>query len=248
MKHLIRKLTILIAFSYPCLVFGQWTEVPKNEFGTIIGQMERSFNTTNSFSYDMSMCMYTNHVKNDTLYWTSSTFKYNAKTKTVNYSQFSNNVVQNDKYMVVCDTSEQTITIMDADTNFSSPRALEAFDVISNGILKLEKMIQGKAISYRVHFSSGMYEKMEYHIDENGKLKRIVIYFAEEMLDESNWGQVSYVKPRIEMHFSNYQFGKVVEKSKFEELSQYVKIENTITLQENYKSFELINLLKTKAE
>jgi hypothetical protein len=248
MQTKINKTMLLVMFNFPIILWGQWTEIPKSEFGSILSSVEHSISTSNSFSYDMTLCMYSNHTKNDTLYWTSSTMRYNAKTKTLNYTQFSNNVVQNGKYMVVCDTTEQTITILDADTNFSKPRTLEAFDIVGDEILKLEKMSKGKAASYRVYFTSGYYEMIEYHLDESGKLERIISYMAEEMLDESDWGQIKYVKPRIEMHFSNYQFGKTVEKSKFEELSQYIKIENTITLQENYKGFELINLMRITAE
>lgn len=240
---------VFIALCAPLVASSQWTSISLEKFRSDYTKISNVIDMNESVSYESSTYFFETHSSVDTNSSTSSKYIFNKKKNTLFFNQFENVVVQDEKNQIICDTIEKTITLQDANINYTSQKPQLDFDLLYEADCSFEIQIKNNLTGYKLIYPEGFqYHSIEIWVNKDLYLNKFVIYSGFEIDDDFDWSNPKTIQPRMEVLFFNYQIGKAVEKMTIPSVSDYIlNIDNKILAPE-YKDFELIDLRWFKAE
>lgn len=240
-KHIIFISALLISTS---TLFGQWESIPLTEFRDDILKAEKLLSQKNSVSYFADLYIFSSFTGQDTMVASSSAYYYNAKSKLINFNHLGDYIVQDANYQVVCDTANKQILLLDANPAYVTQKQFIDFEMLLKSECRAMKMaVPNNGKAYKLIFPEGyIFHSAELYFDSQMLLNKYVLYSNQEMADDRSWENILMVKPRMEMLIHSYAYDKVVEKRKFQTVSDFIKDIDKLILADAYKGFELLDM------
>jgi hypothetical protein len=221
---------------------AQWKDITLEEFSTVILDVEKRIPQGESYGYVANYLFFEELNSTDTTLKYDFNLNYQVRNKLFNMTQFGRDVVQNKDFQVVCDTAEKQIIINYPNEEYYKRKTTDDFALLLKSKCTAQKKEQGKTTIYYLTFADGArYKGAELWIENTGMVVKYIMYTGIEVLDDTKESD-RYIHPRMEVHFSNYQFGKKVDDKKLKNVDYYFLDINKLVLKDTYKNFEIIDL------
>lgn len=226
---------------------SQWQDASLDEFKNAIIHAEQQVPSNTSYSFDSHYMFYNDITTNQTeLEMDAQLICKDGKELYID--QFGRYIVQNDMLNVVCDTVTHMIILNDPNPDLFSKKATSDFAALKETNCKVQKKAVGSEIAYSLRFPEGFsYLGAEIWINTTtSQAKKYILYSNQEVVVEKDGVEVAS-QPRMEVTFKNYLSGKNVPLSKMKKITDYVVIkeDGNFQLNENYSTYELIDLRTT---
>jgi hypothetical protein len=150
--------------------------------------------------------------------------------------------IQNEKMYLLADTVNQLIILKNkAEFNASPVDSKSLSDLLDHvKSLKKQNAPEGE-ILYRLEFNpNDIYSAFEFKINTKGQFTDIIYYYSKEVKQEEDNKNSLIGKPRMEIAFSGYESNVNFNYDKEFSEKRFIKeVKGKITVNENYKKYEL---------
>lgn len=236
---------VILILSLIFLVFGakaQWQDITLEEFSNVILDVENRIPKGESYSYEAKYLFFEELNSTDTTLSYDFNLDYQMKNQLFCMNQFGREVVQNKDIQVVCDTAEKQIIINYPNVEYFKRKTMDDYSLLLKSKCTAQKRTEGKFNVYYLKFAEGArYQGAELWIEKDGMVVKYIVYTGVDVLDDTK--EIDrMIHPRMEVHFSNYQFGKKVDEKKLKNIDYYFVDLGKLILKDTHKNFEIIDL------
>lgn len=236
---------VILILSLIFFVFGakaQWQDITLEEFSNVILDVENRIPKGESYSYEAKYLFFEELNSTDASLSYDFNLDYQLKNQLFNMNQFGREVVQNKDVQVVCDTAEKQIIINYPNAEYFKRKTMDDYSLLLKSKCTAQKRTEGKFTVYYLKFAEGArYQGAELWIEKDGMVVKYIVYTGVDVLDDTKETD-RMIHPRMEILFSNYQFGKKVDEKKLKNIDFYFLDLGKLILKDTYKNFEIIDL------
>lgn len=235
----------ILIFSTLVLSFGakaQWQDITLEEFSNVILEIENRIPKGESYSYKAVYLFFEELNSTDSTLQYDFSLEHQMKNQLFNMNQFGREVVQNKDVQIVCDTTEKQIIINYPNAEYFKRKTMDDYSLLLKSKCTAQKRTEGKYTVYYIKFAEGArYKGAELWVEKDGMVVKYIVYTGIDVLDDTKETD-RMIHPRMEVHFSNYQFGKKVDEKKLKNIDYYFVDLSKLILKDTYKNFEIIDL------
>lgn len=221
---------------------AQWKDIELEEFSKAILEVENRIPQGESYSYEAIYLFFEEPGSTDTTLMYDFSISVQSEKQLLNMLQFGREMVQNKSIQVVCDPEEKQLIVNYPTQDYFQRKSMEDYSLL----LKSECTAQKKTVSnqtvYYLKFAEGArYSGVELWIENGGMVTKYIMYTGIDVLDDT--GETDrFIHPRMEIHFSDYTFGKKVDQQNLQTVNKYFSDITSLIPNEAYKDFEIIDL------
>lgn len=236
------RIAILICILPAFGLRAQWQEITLEEFSEALLAMEAKIPEGESYSYDATYLFFEEPASMDTSLVYDFELVNQIKKGHFYMRQFGREVIQNAQVQLVCDTTEKQLILQEPSPEYYKRKTTADFAMLLQSKCKARKKTVGKQTVYYLEFAPGArFKGAELYLNSDGNVTTYILYTAMDVLDDT--GETNrFIHPRMEVHFSHQQTGKVVDDKVLKNVDDYFLDFTNKVLKEEYKAYELIDL------
>lgn len=150
--------------------------------------------------------------------------------------------IENQRYRISVDSSAKVMMVADKPDNNEpvSVYGLQDYKDAMESCTVIKVISIGTDKLYRLEYKSGYpLSAHELLVSDDGLLKKITWYYAQEVQKDPEDKNSPKDKPRLEISFSSYKKNPVFPKKEFDESSYFSKKDNRIIPAEEYRNYQV---------
>lgn len=231
---------LFVTLFFSAAIYGQTTNVSKEEMGTVLKKSNDWFINTPVYSLTVTHASYETYTSELPVEKQIGYFRKNGKS--YNSDLLGIKTIQNDKYKFVIDTSEKKILVAEPDQLSWISYTKEDYDFLLKHCVAIRMTKVGRYVFYRMELSeNNPISVYEFLTDENGRVREINWYYNKEVSinEEDN---ALKVKPRLSISFSAFKEDVSFNyDDMFSETRFFTKKDNQLIATGNYRNFKLMD-------
>lgn len=221
---------------------AQWQDIPLDEFSGVILGLEGKIPEGSSYAYRAKYLFFEEPNSTDTTLAYDFELCYQAQRSHFYMSQFGREVIQHADIQMICDTAVKQLVLLRPEEKYLHRKTTEDFALLLNSKCKAQKRMSGKNTVYYLTFADGArYHGAEMWLTNEGLVSKYILYTATDVVDDSHETD-RIIHPRMEIHFTDYKFGKQAEELHPKGIPSFFSDLKTKTPAAKYKDFEIIDL------
>ena len=233
---------IIVLFQAALFAQNGWENCTLEQYAKAIQISESKIGEDESYSFDSEYLFYTSLTINEPELTMHSSLIC-KKGKEIYLSQFGRLMYQNQLINIVCDTSVGKIILSDPQPAFFKRKMTSDFEILLNSNCKVKKKKSNLFSKYYFEFAKNpKYLAAEIWLRNSEIVERYILYTSSEIIDDSKQ-QERLIQPRLEVVFSNYEYGESVKVQNMKTTEDFITITNGIfSPNKDYENFEIIDL------
>lgn len=235
-------LLFVLVFSCHSEAFSQDTEISLEEFSKAILAVENRIPKGESYQFSTDYYLYEDLNSTSASMVLHSNLCYKAGPSVLSFEQFGKFILQTNDLQITCDTAMKQLILNKANPMYTEHRELEDFKALLQSQCKVFLNTQEKHKVYTIQFAEGArFKNAELWIENEGMVKKYILRAGIDVLDDSGIEE-QFLRPRMEIRFSDYLIGSKVDQIEMREIATYFRDVNKKILHEDYAAYEIIDL------
>jgi ribosomal protein L21E len=178
---------------------------------------------------------------NDTVFKSPYSLVFDKKRALLNIQQMQHQIIQNEKVMLIIDTSTMQVIVNHPNKEFLGTISSVNNQNMDKWVQEIKLKEQAKQRVYSITYKPGVkFEKVELVFDFNGEIKKVVSYAGYEVPDATQGIDV-IIRPRMELHIKSIALGDKVSTKSMLTVEAVYDAENK-ALTPEFQNFQLIDL------